>query len=86
LRNAFSKKFENFKAAVALHYGYYNFVKFNSAIRHARDGGRRDKFCMDGARFGGDDRGVTERIANLKKAVETMHRCKAVHVELRTSD
>jgi IS1 family transposase len=33
LTNAFSKKFENFCAAVALHYGYYNFVKFNSAIR-----------------------------------------------------
>lgn len=33
LTNAFSKKFENFKAAVALHYGYYNFVKFNSSIR-----------------------------------------------------
>lgn len=33
LTNAFSKKFENFKAAVALHYAYYNFVKFNGAIR-----------------------------------------------------
>jgi len=33
LTNAFSKKFENFKAAVALHYGYYNFVKFHSTIR-----------------------------------------------------
>lgn len=33
LTNAFSKKFENFKAAVALHYRYYNFVKFNSSIR-----------------------------------------------------
>jgi IS1 family transposase len=33
LTNAFSKKFANFQAAVALHYGYYNFVKFNSAIR-----------------------------------------------------
>ncbi len=33
LTNAFSKKLENFKAAVALHYGYYNFVKINSAIR-----------------------------------------------------
>lgn len=33
LTNAFSKKFENFKAAVALHYGYYNFVKINGAIR-----------------------------------------------------
>ncbi len=33
LTNAFSKKFENFKAAVALHYAYYNFVKINSAVR-----------------------------------------------------
>ena len=33
LTNAFSKKLENFKAAVALHYGYYNFVKIHSAIR-----------------------------------------------------
>src|SRR5207247_282595 len=31
LTNAFSKKFENFKAAVALHYGYYNFVKYHLA-------------------------------------------------------
>jgi len=35
LTNAFSKKLENFKAAVALHYGYYNFVKTNAAIRCA---------------------------------------------------
>jgi IS1 family transposase len=33
LTNAFSKKLENFKAAVALHYGYYNFVKAHTAIR-----------------------------------------------------
>jgi hypothetical protein len=33
LTNAFSKKIENFKAAVALHYGYYNFVKFHKTIR-----------------------------------------------------
>lgn len=33
LTNAFSKKLENFKAAVALHYGYYNFVKFHKTIR-----------------------------------------------------
>jgi len=33
LTNAFSKKLENFKAAVALHYGYYNFVKPHGAIR-----------------------------------------------------
>jgi len=33
LTNAFSKKFENFKAAIALNYGYYNFVKIHSTIR-----------------------------------------------------
>lgn len=33
LTNAFSKKLENFKAAVALHYAYYNFVKVHTAIR-----------------------------------------------------
>ena len=33
LTNAFSKKLDNFKAAVALHYGYYNFVKMHKTIR-----------------------------------------------------
>ena len=33
LTNAFSKKMENFKAAVALNFAYYNFVKVHSAIR-----------------------------------------------------
>lgn len=33
LTNAFSKKIENFRAAVALHYGYYNFVKFHKTLR-----------------------------------------------------
>ena len=33
LTNPFSKKFGNFRGAVALHYAYYNFVKFNSAVR-----------------------------------------------------
>jgi IS1 family transposase len=33
LTNAFSKKLENFKAAVALHFAYYNFVKIHSTIR-----------------------------------------------------
>ena len=33
LTNAFSKKLENFQAAVALHFGYYNFVKVHSSIR-----------------------------------------------------
>ena len=33
LTNAFSKKFENFEAAVALNFAYYNFVKTHGAIR-----------------------------------------------------
>jgi len=33
LTNAFSKKFDNFQAAVSLHFAYYNFVKTHSAIR-----------------------------------------------------
>lgn len=33
LTNGFSKKLENFKAAVGLHFGYYNFVRVHKAIR-----------------------------------------------------
>ena len=33
LTNAFSKKFENFEAAVALNFVYYNFCKMHGAIR-----------------------------------------------------
>lgn len=33
LTNAFSKKIENFRAAVAMHYAYYNFVKIHSTLR-----------------------------------------------------
>jgi len=33
LTNAFSKKFENFEAAVALNFAYYNFRKIHGAIR-----------------------------------------------------
>lgn len=33
LTNAFSKKRENFEAAVAMHFAYYNFAKIHSSIR-----------------------------------------------------
>jgi len=33
LTRAFSKKRENFEAAVGLHFAYYNFVKRHSTIR-----------------------------------------------------
>ncbi len=47
LTNAFSKKFENFKAAVALHYGYYNFEIQQRHSLHASDGGWRHHFSLD---------------------------------------
>ena len=33
LTNAFSKRLDHFRAAVALHFAYYNFVKVHSAVR-----------------------------------------------------
>jgi hypothetical protein len=33
LTNAYSKRLENFKAAIGLHFGYYNFVKVHHALR-----------------------------------------------------
>jgi IS1 family transposase len=33
LTNAFSKKLDNFKASIGLHFGYYNFVKIHSTLR-----------------------------------------------------
>jgi len=33
LTNAFSKKLDNFKVAVALNFAYYNFVKAHGALK-----------------------------------------------------
>jgi hypothetical protein len=33
LTNAFSKKFENFEAAVSMNFAYYNFCKTHKALR-----------------------------------------------------
>jgi len=33
LTNAFSRKFENFEAAIALHFAYYNFIKTHGALK-----------------------------------------------------
>jgi hypothetical protein len=33
LTNAFSKKLENLKAAVALHFAYYNFLRIHKMLR-----------------------------------------------------
>lgn len=46
LTNAFSKKRENFEAAVSLHYAYYNLVKSHSTIKctPAMEAGKADTF------------------------------------------
>ncbi len=33
LTDAYSKKLENLKAAVALHFGYYNFVRIHHSLK-----------------------------------------------------
>jgi hypothetical protein len=33
LTNAFSKKWENLRAAIALHFAYYNFCRIHSSLR-----------------------------------------------------
>jgi len=33
LTNAYSKKLDNLKAAVALHFAHYNFVRIHSSLR-----------------------------------------------------
>ena len=33
LTNAFSKKLENLKAALALHFAHYNFMRIHSSLR-----------------------------------------------------
>lgn len=54
LTNAFSKKLENFKAAVGLHFAYYNFVRMHKTLR------------MTPAMAGG----VTDHIWSIRDLVE----------------
>lgn len=80
LTNAFSKKMENFKCAVALHFAYYNFRSYAQITSDdASDGRWRDGYNLDGRRF--DRAGMTERIANIQKAVEKAAECPAKHLE-----
>ena len=54
LTNAFSKKLENFKAAISLNFAYYNFVKVHKTIR-----------CTPAMAAG-----VTSRLWNVAELVE----------------
>jgi hypothetical protein len=55
LTNAFSKKCENFRAAVSLHFGYYNFLRVHKSLR------------MTPAMAGG----VTDHIWTVSELMET---------------
>jgi hypothetical protein len=47
LTNAFSKKVENLRAAVSLHFAHYNFVRVHRTLaRHARDGSAGERSAM----------------------------------------
>ena len=54
LTNAFSKKIENLRAAVSIHFAHYNFVRVHRSLRvsHAMEAG------------------VTERLWSLDELVE----------------
>jgi hypothetical protein len=43
LTNAFSKKWENLKAALALFFAYYNFCRVHSGIENLNSGGKKIK-------------------------------------------
>jgi IS1 family transposase len=56
LTNAFSKKIENLKAAVAVHFAHYNFVRIHSKVRTSPAMGRwRDRPAVDAGRVCGPD-------------------------------
>jgi hypothetical protein len=38
LTNGFNKKYENHKAAIALHFAYYNFCQIHRTLRVTRNG------------------------------------------------
>lgn len=55
LTNAFSKKLDNFRAAVGLHFGYYNFVRVHKSLRCTP--------AMAG--------GVTDRVWSVRDLIES---------------
>ncbi len=83
LTNAFSKKLDNFKAAVALNFAYYNFVKRHITIRMtpAMAAGIEREF-LDCARFGGGDRMTDpDYIKGLQDAIRRLHGSASKHVD-----
>jgi IS1 family transposase len=82
LTNAFSKKFENFQAAVSLNFAYYNFVKTHGAIRMtpAQAAGVESSAwtVAELVERCGDKQ---DYLARLQTAVQHLHNCAALHRE-----
>jgi transposase-like protein/IS1 family transposase len=64
LTNAFSKKLENLKAAVALHFAWYNFVRVHKSLRVTP--------AMEA--------GLTDHVWNLRELVSTLKRKEMISV------
>ena len=77
---AFSKKLENFEAAVALHFAYYNFVKRHDTLRCTpamAAGVERDFWSVWRSARGGS---VTY-IEELRDVIRRLHGAEATHLE-----
>lgn len=64
LTNAFSKNLDNHKAAIALHFAYYNFCQIHQTLRYACDGGGNHGSSMDVTRT---DRGLRSGAASSSR-------------------
>jgi hypothetical protein len=82
LTNAFSKKFENFAAAVALNFAYYNFCKTHGAIRMTPPGPLVWKVARGPLRnWLNAVESKQDYFAKLQVAVSQLHNCGATHVK-----
>lgn len=71
LCNGFSKKLENHKAAVALHFAYYNFCRIHGSLRVTLCDGER----LDGSSLAG--RGIGHGLAWRAGMVEARSQAQA---------
>lgn len=80
LTYAFSRKLENLRAALALHFAYYNFCRVHSAAQgHARDGERRHGSRLGSVRI---DLGMTQAEFDAKyhEAIDDLRTTRALQV------
>ncbi len=80
---AFSKKRENFEAAVGLHFAYYNFVKRHNTVKctPAVAAGVTPRL-ESGAEYGGFGGGVSVAyIEELKDVIRKLHGVESTHRE-----